>query len=201
MNFSDVELAVLKSGVYRTGVFFRLDVEPEPVRLWLGFGDIRPGADIYDPAGALYRGLGELKDAPASKQLLNGTAERVEFTLSGVSEGVLALAAGDDADAVKGRAVTVGFALMDDRWALIAGIHWTGFYVADYIGGQQAVADGDSVPVRTVTLSCGTRFTGRRRAPYGYLTNQDQQGRFPGDLSCSLVPTYAHGFTKRWPVY
>jgi len=200
MNFSDAELAVLKSGVYNTGVFFRLDTA-EPVRLWLGFGDIKPGADIYDPAGALYRGLGEIRDVPSWKQLLNGAAERVEFIMSGVSGKMLEVASGDDADAIKGCATTVGWALMDDRFAMIGDVHWSAFYIADFLSGQQAPADGDSVPVRTISLSCGTRFTGRRRASFGYLTDQDQQGRHPGDRACSLVGDYAHGFTKRWPVY
>ncbi|BAL76010.1 hypothetical protein [Bradyrhizobium cosmicum] len=202
MNFSDAELAALESGVHNIGIFFRLDIEPEPVRLWLGFGDIKPGADVFDPAGGLYRGLGELKDVPAFKQLLNGAAERVEFTLSGVSGQMLDLASGDDAEAVKGRPVTLGFALMNERWALIGGLHWCAFYVADYLGGQQPATDDlTAVPVSTISLSCGTRFTGRRRPSYGYLSDKDQQARHPGDLSCSLILNYAHGFTKIFPVY
>lgn len=201
MNFSDVELAALASGVMRIGVFFRLDVEPDPVRLWLGFGDIKPGADIYDPSGALYNGLGQINNAPAFKQLLNGAAERVEFTISGVSGRILEIASGDDSDAVKGRQVNVGFGLMDAAWALIGPVHWSAFYIADFISIDQQAADVNSPIVRTLALSCGTRFTGRRRPSLSYLSDPDQQRRFPGDLFCSLAKNYAHGFNKTWPTF
>jgi hypothetical protein len=202
MNFNDAELAALDSGVVPIGVFFRLDVAPEPVRLWLGFGDIRPGVNIYDPDGmALYRGLGELQNIPAIRQLLNGAAERVEFSLSGVGGELHAIASGGDSEAVKGRPVTLGFGLMDERWALLGVLHWCAYYVADYLGGSQTVDDATSEVVNVITLSCGTRFTGRRRPGYAYFSDQDQQARFPGDLFCSLAPNYAHGFNKTWPVF
>ncbi|MHC2677512.1 hypothetical protein ACVI1J_009675 [Bradyrhizobium diazoefficiens] len=203
MDFNAAELAALDSGIVKIGIFFRLDVEPDPVRLWLGYGAIEPGINVYDTAaGATYLGLGELQNVPAIKQLINGAAERVEFTLSGVSGEVLAIASGNDADAIKGAPATLGFGLFGDTWSsLLGALHWCGFYVADYLERAQAVAViGDTI-TRTVTLSCGSRFTGRRRPDFSYFTDQDQQARHPGDKSCSLTPNYAHGFTKKWPVF
>ncbi|WLB43013.1 hypothetical protein QIH93_20925 [Bradyrhizobium ottawaense] len=200
MKFSEPELAALASGVVRIGIFFRLDVAPDPVRLWLGFGNIAPGADVLDPGGALYRGLGELRDVPAFKQLLNGTAERVEFTLSGVSGGLLEIASGDDSEAIKGCAATLGFGLFGNSWsALLGGVHWCAYYAADYLQIAQSESEGGFV--RSIALSCGTRFTGRRRPSYGYFSDQDQQARFPGDLFCSLAKNYAHGYNKTFPVF
>lgn len=203
MDFNDDELAALASGIVRKGIFFRLDIEPDPVRLWLGYGAIEPGVNVYDTeAGATYLGMGELQNVPAVKQLINGAAERVEFTLSGVSGAVLAAANGGDAEAIKGAPATIGFGLFGSTWSqLLGGVHWCGFYVADYLERQQAPADIGGQIVRTVTLSCGSRFTGRRRPAFSYFTDQDQQARHPGDLSCSLTPNYAHGFTKKWPTF
>lgn len=199
MNFNDAELAALQSGVQNIGVFFRLDTDPV-VRLWLGVFDIEPGVNVYDAEGARYAGFGELRDVPAFKQLLNGAAERVEFVLSGVSGEVLQKAL-DDADEVKGKRVATGFALLDASFALLGPVHWTARYIADFLAREQQSAETASSIVRTVRLSCGTRFTGRRRPAYSYFSDQDQQARFSGDLFCNLAATYAHGFQKSWPVF
>lgn len=200
MDLSDDELAALESGLYRIGVFFRLDTDPV-VRLWLGFGKIEPGVNAYDVSGAVYNGFGEIQNVPAFSQLLNGAADRVEFQLSGVSGDVLAIAAAGDADEVKGKQTAVGFALMGPNWALLGGIHWCAYYVADFLAIEQQPTDASGNIVRTIALSCGTRFTGRRRPSLSYFSDADQQTRFPGDLFCSLVGNYAHGFNKTWPTF
>lgn len=201
MNFTEAELAALDSDFHNIGVFFRLAVEPDPVRLWLGFGAIAAGVNVFDPSGAEYVGFGELKDIPEMTQLVNGTAERVDFTISGVSGSVLSIASGDDATAVKGKPVTVGFALLDSNYAMIGAVHWLAYYIADYLGGEQSPASASEQIVRTISLSCGTRMTGRRRPSYAYYSDADQQARFPGDKFCSIAPQYAHGFNKTWPVF
>lgn len=201
LTFNDAELAALQSGSQRLAVFFRLDTDPA-VRLWLGFGNIEPGVNVYDATGAVYQGFGELANIPAFNQLLNGTAARVDFTLSGVSGEVLAIAAAGDADEVKGKRAAVGFGLMDKSWALLGEVHWCVSYVADYLSiSQQPSGDATTPVVRTLALSCGTRFTGRRRPAFSYFSDQDQQGRFPGDAFCQQVGQYANGFNKNWPVF
>lgn len=200
LTFNDAELAALDSGVFRLGAFFRLSTDP-PVRIWLGFGDIKPGVNAYDEDGAIYKGFGEMRSMPAINQLINGAAERVEFVMSGVSGAVLDIAQGADADAIQGASADVGIGLMGADWALLGSLHWMARYTADILTPEQQPAmDGDPI-VRTVTLSAGTRFTRRRRPGLSYLTTQDQQRRSPGDKSCDYVPEYVHGFTKTWPVF
>lgn len=200
MNFSTDEIAALEADTQNIGVFFRLDTNPV-VRMWLGFFDIAPGVNVMDPSGATYAGFGEIRNIPTFKQLLNGAAERVEFTLSGVSGDLLAIASGGDAQQVKGKSVAVGFALFAPDWSLLGPIHWTAHYIADFLAVDQQPADVSNSIIRTITLSCGSRFTGRRRPAYSYLSDQDQQARFPGDLFCRHTIDYAHGFNKTWPVF
>lgn len=200
LSFNADERTALESRIYRIGVFFRLATDPA-VRLWLGFGSIKPGVNAYDADGTTYLGLGELRNIPAFRQLLNGVAERVEFTLSGVSGEVLAIASGDDAQQVKGRRADVGFMLFAADWSGLGPVHWTVRYIADFLAREQQVVESDQPIVRTVTLSCGTRFTGRRRPSYSYFSDADQQARFPGDLFCSYAGDYAHGYNKQFPVF
>lgn len=200
MTLSDAELAALESNAYRIGIFFRLETE-SVVRIWLGFGSIQPGVNVFDPEGAEYKGFGELSEIPDFNQLLNGAAERVEFVLSGVSGDVLAIASGNDAQQVKGKRTSVGFALMDANWQLLGSVHWCALYIADFLSiSQQPSAPGED-PVRVISLSCGSRFTGRRRPSFSYFSDEDHVARHPGDRFCSLVSLYAHGFNKQWPTF
>lgn len=198
MNLNDDELAALESGAQRTGVFFRLDTDT-PVRIWLGIGKIKPGVNAYDLAGAVYEGFGEIQNVPAFKQLINGAAERVEFSVSGVSGNILQIASGGDSEQVKGKRVAVGFALMGPTWKLLGAIKWCANYTADYLAIEQTPDDPMQPVIRTVKLSCGTLLTARRRPGLSYFSDPDQQARFSGDLFCQRTSVYANGFTKTWP--
>lgn len=201
MILTDAELAVLASDVQNIGIFFRLDTATI-VRIWLGFGSIQPGVNVLDAVGAEYIGFGELREIPNLKQLLNGAAERIEITLSGVSGAVLQIAAQNDAAAVKGKAVHVGFAVMGSDWSLIGPIRWCGNYIADYLSiKQDLVGSSKDQIVRTISLSCGSTFTARRRPNYSFFSNRDQQARSSGDRFCERTAVYANGFNKAWPTF
>ncbi|WP_315759299.1 MULTISPECIES: hypothetical protein [unclassified Bradyrhizobium] len=201
MTFNDAELAALESGMQRLGLFFRLDVQPV-VRIWLGVGKIRPGVNAYDPDGAEYKGLGEIAELPPFKQLTNGAAERVTFTLSGVSGDVLKIASSGDAEQVKGARCAQGFAIMDQEWALLGPVHWCANYMADYLGlTQEPVEELGGVIVRTVQLSCGTLLTSRKRPSFSYFSDPDQRARSPGDRFCERTPLYANQFNMAWPTF
>jgi hypothetical protein len=198
LDLSDAELAELDRTAVRVGFFFRLDTDPV-VRLWLGIGKIAVSS-VFEPDGAVYRGFGEIADFPQLRALINGTAERVEFTVSGVTGEVLRIASGGDAQQVKGRMVSAGFAVMDQNWQLVGSVKWIRTYTADYLSIAQTVpTDPAQSTSRSVTLSCGSLLTARRRPSLSYFTDQDQQSRFPGDRFCERVPTYANGFNKTWP--
>lgn len=199
MTLNDEEIAVLESDAQNVGLFFRLDTDPI-VRLWFGFGDIEPGINVLDTSGATYHGFGEITELPAMKQLLNGAAERVEFTVTGVSGDILTIASGGDAQQVKGKRASVGFGVMGTDWQLLGSVKWIRTYQADFLGIQQSVTDDPAQPiVRTITLSCGSLLTARRRPSLSYFSNQDQQARYPGDLFCERTPIYANQFNKEWP--
>jgi hypothetical protein len=201
MTLNDDELAALQSGATRIGVFFRLDTDPI-VRIWLGFGDIASGVNTYDPSGALYHGFGEIQNLPVFRQLINGSAERVDFTISGVSGEILSVASGGDPDQVKGKRVAFGFALMDQAWVMLGAVKWCANYTADYLAIEQALTGDPAQPVvRTIRLSCGTLLTARRRPALSYFSDQDQRSRSPGDRFCERTPIYCTGFNKSWPTF
>lgn len=200
MILNDDELAVLESSMHRIAIFWRLDTDPV-VRLWLGVGNIAPGVNVYDLTGEQYLGFGEVQNVPAYNQLINGRAVRVEFTVSGVSGYLLQIASSGYPQQVKGKRVAVGIGIMDEDWQLLGPVKWCANYEADYLSVAQSAEDETGSVIRSLTLSCGSIMTGRRRPGLSFFSDQDQRARVPGDKFCERTPLYASGFNKAWPTF
>jgi hypothetical protein len=189
------EIAVLESDTQKIGIFFRMETTPI-VRVWLGVGDINPGANAYDAGGAIYSGLGQLLDVPALSQLINGVADRITFHASGVSPETLALTSAESN--VKGASVAIGVAIFGASWQQLGAPKWLFRGRADYVALQQN-SDASGVK-RVIELSVGSLFTGRRRKGLSFMTDQDQQARHPGDRFCERTALYSD-VTKVWPTF
>jgi hypothetical protein len=184
----------LEAAEQRTGIFFRLDVEPVQ-HLWTGIGMV--AADDAIAGDAVYRGFGELTNIPAVTQLVNGVADRIDFIISGVSSAAMAAAA-READLVRGERVDLGLGFFDADWQFI-GMVWLYQGEADVL---TTVLDGSSGSVaRTLKLSVGSAMTGRRRARQSVYSDFDQQRRHPGDRFCERMRRYSQGVSLEWPRY
>lgn len=201
MNFNDAEIAALKGDVQNIAAFFRLETDPV-VRLWLGFGNIFASSNVFDPDGAEYTGFGEITSLPEFTQMVNGAAVRVEFVLSGVAGPVLQIAANNDADSIKGKRVSVGMGIFGPDWQLLGAPHWLANYRADRLTiDRPPVSDPAAPRLGTISLSCGSELTDRRRPNFSYFSQNDQTARSPGDNFCEYVPRYANNFNKKWPTF
>lgn len=195
-TFAGAAAVQIAGGTVRPGVFLRIDSDP-PIRLWSGVGRFAVAADAIEIEGGDYDGFGEVIGLPALQQLINGLAERVEFALSGIDAEILALAAGDAAS-VEGRAVHLGLTVLDSDWQAISPMAWLWEGEADLLTTRRQGA-GDEAE-RTVTLSVGSIFTGRRRPRPTFFIDSDQKAISPDDRFCErtgLTVTFA----KAWPRY
>ena len=182
--------------IERVVIFFRLDTDPV-VRLWSGKGDYEIPADSVEGATATYRGLDALVNLPALAALINGQASRIEFGLSGVDTRVLELADAE-ADDVRGKTVRIGLAREDANWQRVGSVQWLWTGIADVL-----VTDRDTDPEgkvsRSVTLSVGSLFTGRRRPSLSYFTNAHQTRRSADDRFCERTPLHTNTLVLTWP--
>lgn len=182
----------------RVGVLFRLATST-PVRLWSGaVRDLAIPAGGAEPDdGAIYQSMGLLTGLPELGAALNGDAERLEFTLSGAAvSGEVAALAGDSASDVRGRAVDVGLILFDDAWQVVPPVYWLWSGTADSLTVERT---GDvQAPTRTLKLSAGNVFTGRRRPNLTFFTDIDQKRRSSDDAFFDQVAKYQNGTTKVW---
>lgn len=166
-----------------------------PVRCWTGVGDFIVPPDAVDEEGGRYLGIGLVGEIPPLRQLIGGTAERVDFILSGVDAETVSLA-DESADSVIGAPLNLGIVFFDETWQPTP-VSWIWEGTADVPSIDQD-ATGPQV-MRQVRLSVATSFTDRTRPFLTYWTDADQRKRSPTDSFCSLVAGYSLDSTIKWP--
>jgi len=179
----------------RESYLLRIASDP-PARVWSGVGPLEIPADIVEPTRATYLGAGELLSAPDFQQLINGVAERLEFTVSGVSAETLRLAL-EDAASTKGAAVHLGRIDFDSDWQQLGPVEWEAVFRADSLT-VDSQGGGDSGRTRTIKLSVGSSDTGRSYAPQAFFTDADQRRRSPTDAFFSHIAGITSGTSRRF---
>lgn len=202
MDFNAAELDALESDGQQKALFVRAVTTQGIIRVWFGVGPfvVPPGMDeVLDPNGASYNGFGEMMNAPIFQRLINGSAERLEFLLSGTSPMVTRLASAE-ANTVKRQPVSMGLGIMGQDWQMLGDIHWCWRGIADFIKTSTIGAqDIKSQTTSTVTMSVGSMMTARRRRGLSYWTDTDFQTDHPGDRICERTLKYSDRVAKEWP--
>jgi hypothetical protein len=181
----------------RESYLLRMATDP-PVRIWSGARTLPVPAGASDPVdagGATYRGWGELLNLPAVQQLINGAAERLDFSVSGISAEALGLAAASSTE-IREKEVRVGSVLLDDYWQVAGDIAWEWVGTADSLIVERD-ASGEA-PIRTITLSVRSGATDRRRPPLAFFTDQDQRRRSSDDAMFDHIAGINAGTTARF---
>jgi hypothetical protein len=195
MTYSVDDLASAK----RLGVLLRIATSPDPIRLWSG--QVRdlviPSGGAETTANAVYQSHGQLGQLPNLGAALNGEAERIDFAMSGAAiTGEIAALATDNAAEIRGVAVDVGLVLFDADWQLIDPVFWLWSGTADSLTVERG--GSADAPTRTLKLSAGNVFTGRKRQNLSFFTAIDQQRRSADDEFFSEVAKLQQGTTKVW---
>jgi hypothetical protein len=178
----------------REGYLVRIATDP-PARIWSGHGDLDIPADAVEAEPATYLGRGALVNVADFQQLINGTAERLEFTLSGVTAETLRMAL-EDAPEVPNAAVHVGRVDFDQNWQQVGPVEWEATFRADFLRvGSQGSGDDRT---RSITLSVGTEDTGRSFAPVAFFTDANQRRRSSDDAIFSHVGNITVGTSRRF---
>ena len=158
------------------------------LQVWEGDGPIKRGGVDWIGMGQRVDGSGNpLQSIDGLEQAANGTAPQLSLTLNGVDSTVVAAAKSTDPDKIEGRDLTVQIGFYDAT--IPGGLVPLGDLLTLGIWTMQKPSFTATGPMlRTITLPCETLFAQRSRAPFGLLTDRDQQRRFPGDLGCQFPP-------------
>jgi hypothetical protein len=198
------------------GLFFRLSLPVTTdgdmtVRIWAGVGNypVRAattdtpftGMESIDAAGDIYYGAGLLSDdqLPALEILLNGLADRVDFSLNSIPAQIISKI-DESAPSVKGRDARLGMAPLDDNWQPVTPIKSLWFGIADFWSVKMDALEDDRKPaIRQLILSVGSGLTGRSRPRLVSFTDAQQRIRYPTDAFFSRVTRYVTTYTVKWP--
>lgn len=193
--FPETVAAKLADRTIAASLLVHMDFRETPRRIWAGYGELQAG-------GHTWLGTGELVQIEGLEQPIGTVAPKTTFTLSGV-DATLVTMARSASDRVKDRRVTVYIQFFDvtptdasvQPWSLLDAPYaiWSGIM-------DQMSYSAQGPGQRSITLSAESLWTNRRRPPYGFWTDRDQNSRFPGDRGLEQVVNLV-AKTIRWPVY
>ncbi|TCM21473.1 hypothetical protein EDF56_101137 [Novosphingobium sp. PhB165] len=180
---------------FRESIVVRIDCDP-PAILWSGIGNLLLPADDVNPFPVVALGGGELVNVPDFQQLIGGTAERLDLTVSGVSDETIRLAI-DDAPSVRGAQVDVGTVRFDSAWQLMT-VEWEQVFEARSLSISRPQSDGAGNVTRSITLTIVQGSTTRSRAKIAFFTDADQRRRSSTDTIFSHVAGISVGTSRRF---
>jgi hypothetical protein len=141
--------------------------------------------------------MGEMMNAPAVSQLVNGVADQVTFTLSGVSQEILGLV-DEEADQVRFASARLGFVPLNEDWQRVGGVLWLWQGLVETPEVSQSAATAEQEASRAISLTVSTGLTTRRRPKHAYFTDPDQRRRSADDRFCERTPFYSQGATRKF---
>lgn len=183
-------------GSHQAAIFVRVDTDP-PLHLRLGGHDIPMGIDSIDAEGTVYLGC-RLNGIPTLEVLINGTADSVEFSLSGIDIAT-AQSMVESIPPVRGAAVHVGITTLDQYFQPMSSIIplWHG--TASHL--RRASPPAQSNQDRTVQLSLvvAAGEDGRSRGTQVLWSDAHQKALYPTDDFFKNMQRLARGVQAVWP--
>lgn len=164
--------------VVRCDVLAEFMFVSETIRLWNGFGDL-PTLD-----GKTWQGIAGLGDISGLSQSYNGSAPPLSLSVSGV-DARFAAKAKDEASEYFNRPIVIYLQFFTEDWQPLDNPY--GLTMARMTNLTSQMKSGPEGKVYTVAVTAETPFAVRRRPPFGYYTDRDQQIRYPGDKGLSRV--------------
>jgi hypothetical protein len=170
------------------------------LHVWEGDGEISRGGFAWLGVGQRTDNSGNpLQSIDGLEQAINGTAPQLMLTMNGVDSTVVNAAKKDaDADEIESREllIEIGFYDATQPGAVpLDDLIEVGTWIM-----QKPSFTATGPKLRTITLPCETLFAQRSRAPFGMLTDRDQQRRFPGDKALEFIPKMVDR-TVTWPEF
>ena len=194
--FTAEQKAELARSTIRAAVLVEMQFASETVRVWAGDYTLTTGGHEWLPL----KGYGQIESLSL---LMDGSASSTTMTLSGLPDQVPDFLAQvlQSRDEVLQRPAIIYMQIFNTDWQPVGG---PTFMAVGYMQPPQVSRGAmgeDSGPQQGVRIELISAFSNRSRAPFGMLTDRDQQKRHPGDLGLQFTAQLANGVTTTYPDY
>ena len=187
LDLSQTLQALLNGQHLNLPLLFYFDFASGAKRYWLGPADIVLG-------GVTWIGKPIMVGVAWGNMSINGAAENFRLSVSGVDQDWLSKVSAEESECL-GRSVQLFFQFFDDNW-LPLDQPWL-----VRSGTMQSLRYDDSATQRGITVECESIFIARGYPPLTYLSDAEQQRRFPGDMGLSRILTIQGSSSVQWPTF
>lgn len=194
---ADVKSAL--QGSHQLGIFVSVQTSPA-LHLWFGVNDIPAQIDGVDPSGTTYLGAGYLNGLPTLETQINGTADNVEFSLSGV-DPASGSALIESIPEVRGASFYVALTTLDDYYQPMTDPIPVWMGICSHVGEASQTPTGTENRSMTLSLIVTTGSDKRSRPSYVTWSSAQFKAEHPGDKFCDQTTRLSRGTQPIWPNY
>lgn len=178
------------------GIFMLVNSDPA-LHLYFGANDIPANFDGMDPSGTVYLGGGRLNGIPTLEVLVNGTADSVQFTMSGVDPATGAKVL-DELPDVRGADIMIGLTTLDDYYQPMTDPIpiWSG--MGSHVSEASGAVGPTEKPSLDLALTAVAGESTRSRAARVLWSPPHQKAISPTDKFCDETARLARGVQPTW---
>jgi len=171
----DVVAAMSKNQRVNVSTLYQFEFLSRTMRFWDGVRKLTAGGNEWEGSGSVISvsGLGQSR---------NMAAQQVTFNMSGAQDDLIQFASGNQQE-VANRPCVVFIQFMSDEFTPLDEP------VAIWSGNMDTMSFSVGGDNQSIQLTAESVFVSRVRAQYAYMTDVDQQVRWPGDRGMEFMPT------------
>jgi len=180
LDVSEAVAAQMAGRTVRCSILVYMDFLSGPVRAWPGTGAIVSGGHTWSGLTA------ELVSVDPGTLSKDGSAEPFAVGVSGVSPTFLSKVVAAENEAIN-RSIAIYLQFFNEDWSTLDGPislrqgRMTGFSFS-----------GAGIATRSIIVRAEGALIARGRPPLTYLSDAEQQYRYPGDLGAEFIPAMQH---------
>lgn len=170
----EVVQALSNGQAIAVATLFRFEFVSRTMRFWDGVRTLTAGDQQWE-------GSGSVISVSGMEHARNMKASAVTFTMSGADDDLVSFASGNQQEVVN-RPCAVFIQFMSKEFVTLDEP------IAIWSGNMDTMSFSVGGDNQQIQLTAESLFVSRVKAPHAYMTDTDQQARWPGDRAAEFMP-------------